>query len=400
VVKKKFTTEFTEFHGILSHRDEGFKYAGKNNVQMVSMKLKDLCSYLDSAVPLSFQESYDNSGLQLGSPEKKISSAIITVDVTEQVVEEAITKKCDVIISHHPLIFSSLKRLTGSDSTQRAIAIAIKNDIAVYSAHTNLDVISTGVSRKMAEKLNLLNIRVLSPLKNRLLKLVTFIPEKSLDDVREALFDAGAGVIGNYDRCAFTVTGTGSFRGNNLTDPYVGRKGRNHFEKEVRFETILFSHLKNKVINALLKAHPYEEVAYDLYPLDNENIEIGLGCVGDLKKPVEEKKFLELISKTFQTDSVRYSGASGKKIRKVALCGGAGISLLNEAKAARADAFVTSDIKYHNFFDAGDSILLVDTGHYESEKFSTEILYELIRKKFPTFALRFSEINTNPINYL
>jgi len=233
------------------------------------MILKDLCSYLDSAIPLSFQEGYDNSGLQIGLPEKKISSAIITVDVTEQVVEEAITKKCDVIISHHPLIFGSLKRLGGSDSTQRTIVKAIKNDIAIYSAHTNLDVISNGVSRKMAEKLNLLNIRVLSPLKNRLLKLVTFIPEASLDKVREALFDAGAGVIGNYDRCAFAVKGTGSFRGNSLTDPYVGIKGKDHFEKEVRFETILFSHLKGKVINALHKAHPYEEVAYDLYPLEN-----------------------------------------------------------------------------------------------------------------------------------
>ena len=364
------------------------------------MVLKDLCSYLDSAIPLSFQEGYDNSGLQIGSPGDNISSALITVDVTEEVVEEAITKKCDVIISHHPLIFGSLKRLAGSDSTQRVIVKAIKNDIAVYSAHTNLDVISNGVSRKMAEKLNLFNIKVLSPLKNRLLKLVTFIPEASLDKVREALFDAGAGVIGNYDRCAFAVNGTGSFRGNRHAHPYVGKKGEDHFEQEVRFETILFSHLKGKVINALLKAHPYEEVAYDLYPLENENIEIGFGCVGELKKPLEEKKFLELISKTFQSEGVRYSGASGKKIGKVALCGGAGISLLNEAKASGADAFVTSDIKYHNFFDAGDTILLVDTGHYESEKFSTEILYELIRKKFPTFALRFSEINTNPINYL
>jgi len=208
------------------------------------MILKDLCSYLDSAVPLSFQESYDNSGLQVGSPEKKISSAIITVDVTEDVIEEAITKKCDVIISHHPLIFGNLKRLAGSDSTQRTIIKAIKNDVAIYSAHTNLDVITNGISRKMADKLNLLNIRVLSPLKNRLLKLVTFIPEASLDDVREALFDAGAGVIGNYDRCAFVVKGTGSFRGNSKTDTYVGKKGEEHFEKEVRFETIPFHTLR------------------------------------------------------------------------------------------------------------------------------------------------------------
>lgn len=364
------------------------------------MILNDLCSYLDSAVPLSFQEGYDNSGLQIGFPENEISSALITVDVTEDVLDEAIRLKCDVIVSHHPLIFGNLKRLSGSDHIQRTIAKAIKNDIAVYSAHTNLDVISNGVSRKMAEKLNLLNIRVLSPLKNRLLKLVTFIPEESLEVVREALFAAGAGVIGNYDRCAFVVNGTGSFRGNSHTDPYVGKKGQDHFEKEIRFETVLFSHLKTKVINALLKSHPYEEVAYDLYPLVNENIEIGLGCVGNFDKPLEERVFLEVISKTFKAGGLRYSGISGKKIGRVALCGGAGISLLNDAIASGADAFVTSDIKYHNFFDAEGNILLVDTGHYESEKFSTEILYELIRKKFPTFALRFSEINTNPINYL
>ncbi len=368
--------------------------------KQLNMIINNLCSYLDSAVPLSFQESYDNSGLQVGSPGHRISSALITVDVTEDVVGEAITKKCGVIISHHPLIFGNLKRLSGSDSTQRAIIKAIKNDIAIYSAHTNLDVITNGVSIKMAEKLNLLNVKVLSPLKNRLLKLVTFIPEASLDKVREALFEAGAGVIGNYDRCGFAVNGTGSFRGNSESDPFVGEKGYEHFEKEVRYETILFSHLKDKIINTLLKAHPYEEVAYDIYPLANENIEIGLGCVGDLKKPLVEREFLELISKTFNAGGLRYSGAAGKKIKKVSLCGGAGVSLLNEAVASGADAFVTSDIKYHNFFDAEGNILLVDTGHYESEKFSTEILYELIRKKFPTFALRFSEINTNPINYL
>ena len=234
------------------------------------MKLKDLCSYLDSAVPLSFQESYDNSGLQVGLADKEISSAMITLDVTEDVLNEAGYAGCDLIISHHPLIFNGIKSVTGNSYTERILIKAIKKDIAIYSAHTNLDIFRNGVSRKMAEKLNLQNVKVLSPLKNSLLKLVTYIPESHLEKVRNALFEAGAGVIGNYDQCGFTTSGTGSFRGNENTKPFVGEKGKIHFEKEIRFETILFSHLKDKVIKALLEVHPYEEVAYDIYALEND----------------------------------------------------------------------------------------------------------------------------------
>ncbi len=364
------------------------------------MKLKELVSFLDSAIPLSYQEGYDNAGLQVGFPEKNINSALITLDVTEEVIEEALHAGCDVIISHHPLIFKEIKSLSGKSETERILFKVIKHDISIYSAHTNLDVMDFGVSRKMAEKLNLSNVRVLSPLKNRLCKLVTFIPENHLDKVREAIFMAGAGVTGNYDNCSFSTPGTGSFRGGDKSQPFVGEKGKTHFEKEVRLETILFSHLKNRVINALLGAHPYEEVAYDIYPLENENIEIGLGCVGDLQEPADEKDFLRSISSTFSSKGIRYSKLQGEKITKVALCGGAGSSLLNNAIASEANAFVTADIKYHSYFEAEKRILLVDIGHYESEKFSVEILYDLIIKKFPKFALRFSGINTNPINYL
>ena len=230
------------------------------------MKLKDLCSYLDSAVPLSLQESYDNSGLQIGLFEREISSALITLDVTEDVIDEAISEKCDIIISHHPLIFKDIKRISERTYTERIIFKAIKHDIAIYSAHTNLDIVADGVSRKMAEKLRIRNLKVLSPLKNRLLKLVTYVPESHLDNVRKAIFDAGAGVIGNYDECGFTNEGTGSFRGGETTNPFAGKRGEIHFEKEIRFETILFSHLKEKVIKSLVDAHPYEEVAYDIYP--------------------------------------------------------------------------------------------------------------------------------------
>jgi dinuclear metal center YbgI/SA1388 family protein len=363
------------------------------------MKLKELTSYLDSAVPLSFQESYDNSGLQVGSSDNEITSALITLDVTEEVLDEAISLKCDVLVSHHPLIFNGIKSLTGKSFTERIIYMAVKHDIAIYSAHTNLDVFDKGVSWKMAEKLGLENIQVLSPSENRLLKLVTYIPESHFEKVKNALFETGAGVIGNYDNCGFATSGTGSYRGNEKTKPFLGEKGKIHFEKEIRFETVLFSYLKDKVIKALIDVHPYEEVAYDLYVLENKNIDIGLGCVGNFPRQLSEDEFLKSVSSVFDAKGVRYSKPTGKPIRKVALCGGSGAALLNLAICSGADAFLTADIKFHDFFKTENKILLVDTGHFESEKFSREILKDLIIKKFPKFAVRFSETNTNPINY-
>jgi hypothetical protein len=251
----------------------------------------------------------------------------------------------------------------------------------------------------MAEKLNLKEIKVLSPLERKLLKLVTYIPGSHLDKVRNAIFEAGAGVIGNYDQCGFSTPGTGSFRGNDETKPFAGEKGKVHFEDEMRFETILYSHLRDNVIKALLLAHPYEEVAYDIYNLENKNINAGLGCTGEFDSPITENDFLKLVFSVFDAKGVRYSKPTGKSVKKVALCSGSGASLLNEAVASGADVFVTADVKYHNFFDAENKILLIDAGHFESEKFSTEILKDLIMKKFPKFAVRFSETNTNPINY-
>ena len=364
------------------------------------MKLKEIAAYLDSAIPLSFQEDYDNSGLQVGEADTEIRAILLTLDVTEEVLKEAVDSKCNLIISHHPLIFSGLKRITGKSSQERIVLSAVRNNIAVYSAHTNLDIFNGGVSRKMAEKLDLGNVKVLSPLKNRLLKLVTYIPENYLDKVRDAVFNAGAGVIGKYDCCAFTAEGTGSFRGGEDAKPFVGKKGKLHFEKEARFETIMLSHLKDKVIEALISSHPYEEVAYDIYALENDNVDFGLGCTGELHSALSAKSFLKMLSETFSAKGLRFSALPDRKIRKIALCGGAGSSLLKDAIISGADAFVTGDIKYHTFQDAAARILLADIGHYESEKFSSEILYDLIIKKFPKFAVRFSKTNTNPINYL
>jgi len=364
------------------------------------MKLSELSSFLDSSLPLSFQEEWDNSGLQTGDPGMEISSALVALDVTEAVVEEAVRTGSNLILSHHPLIFSGIRKITGRSSTERIIMNSIRNNIAIYSAHTNLDMVSNGVSKKMALKLGLENISVLRTLKNKLQKLVTFVPEDHLGRVREAIFSAGAGVIGNYDLCGFTAGGTGSFRGGENTSPFTGEKGILHFEKELRFETIFYSHLKDRVIKALLAAHPYEEVAYDIYALENDNIDAGLGCTGEFPEPVDETAFLLKLKSVFGAEGIRYSKLTGRPVKKVALCGGSGASLLNDALKRGADAFVTADIKYHAFFEPENRLLLVDCGHYETEKFSVEILYDLIVKNFPNFAVRFSETNTNPINYL
>jgi dinuclear metal center YbgI/SA1388 family protein len=364
------------------------------------MKIKEITSHLDTVIPLSFQASYDNSGLQVGDPEQDVAAAIISLEVTEDVVDEAIAAGCGLIVTHHPLIFTPLKKLTGNSHTERIVTKAIRHEIAIYSAHTNLDVLKDGVSGKMAEKLGLQDMRVLLPLKNRLLKLVTWIPEEYLESVREAVFNAGAGVIGGYDECSFSVTGTGSYRGGENTNPFAGDRGELHFEKEVRFETVIPTHLKNNVIKALTDAHPYEEVAYDIIALENSYDEAGLGCVGELPEAVDELEFIRSVSGIFDAQGVRYSAITGKQVKRVALCGGAGADLVEEAIKEKADAFVTSDLKYHDFFKGENQMVLVDIGHYESEKYSREILYALIIKKFPTFAVRFSETNTNPINYL
>jgi dinuclear metal center YbgI/SA1388 family protein len=320
--------------------------------------------------------------------------------VNGTVLDEAVKTGCNLIISHHPVIFHPLRSLTGKTSAERIITRAIIENIAIYSAHTNLDITGNGVSRKMAEKLELQNVKVLTPLKNKLMKLVAYIPASHIDRVSEAVFNAGAGVIGNYDRCSFNAEGYGTFRGNKNTSPFAGKKMEVHREKEIRFETILLSHLKNEVIKALLGSHPYEEVAYDLYILENEYNGAGLGCIGELPEGVSEKDYLIRVAGIFGSAGLRYSPPGGKMISTVALCGGAGASLLNDAISAGADIFITGDIKYHDFQYAEGRILLADIGHFESEKFATEILYDLIIKKFPTFALRFSETNTNPINYL
>ncbi|HZK97684.1 MAG TPA: Nif3-like dinuclear metal center hexameric protein [Prolixibacteraceae bacterium] len=364
------------------------------------MTIREIISYLESVAPPAYQESYDNAGLIIGDPESTVTSALITLDVTEAIIDEAIETGCELIISHHPILFKGIKRLNGNSFVERCVIKAIKNNIAIFAAHTNLDSILGGVNSKICEKIGLTNTIILAPAKDQLLKLVTFIPKDHLDKVREAVFAAGAGEIGKYDKCSFSTEGLGTFRGGDDTNAYVGEKGEFHFEKEARFETILHKHSKNSVINALLKAHPYEEVAYDLYPLENTLPEVGAGMIGELPGAENEIDFLSRLLDIFGCKSIRHTYLLGKSVKKVAVCGGSGSFLLPAAIAAGADIFVTADMKYHDFFEAEEKIIVADIGHYESEQFTKELFYEILIKKFPNFALRLSEVKSNPVLYL
>ncbi len=363
------------------------------------MKIKEIAQFIENIAPLTLQESYDNAGLIIGQLDDEISGILISLDITEEIIDEAIAKNLNFIIAHHPVIFSGIKKLNGKNYIERCVAKAIKNDVAIYAAHTNLDSIFGGVNSKICEKLELQNCRILAPTSGFLKKLATFVPTDHAEKVRQALFDAGAGNIGNYDSCSFNQNGIGSFRGNDQTNPFVGEKNQLHFENETRIETIFPKNIQSQIIRALLEVHPYEEVAYDIYPLENEYAQAGIGMIGELQEPMEEINFLEKLKKTFGCKVIKHTQLSGKPIMRVAVCGGSGSSYLKNAIGQKADIFISGDFKYHQFFDAEQKIVIADIGHFESEQFTKEVFYELLTKKFPKFAVHLSAINTNPVNY-
>ncbi len=364
------------------------------------MQVKQITQILEDFAPPALQESYDNAGLIIGSREQIVSGILITLDVTEEVIDEAISLGYNLIVSHHPIVMSGIKRFNGNNYVEKSIIKCIQNNIAVYSCHTNADSVQKGVNGKICEKLGLINYRILDPKKDSLLKLVTFIPFDHADNVRNEIFKAGAGHIGNYDSCSYNTEGYGTFKGNEGANPFVGDIGKVHVEKEIRVETIFPSFLKNRITAALLKSHPYEEVAYDIYPLKNEWTETGSGMFGELEEPVDEISFLKKVKETFHCGSLKYTNLKHRKIKKVAVCGGAGSFLLGKAKAVGADVFISGDFKYHQFFDAENEIVIADIGHFESEQFTKEVFFEILTKKIPNFAVRLSNVNTNPIKYL
>jgi dinuclear metal center YbgI/SA1388 family protein len=363
------------------------------------MRIDEIIKVIEQFAPTAYQESYDNAGLITGDANTEVTGILICLDSTEEIIEEAIRKNCNLVLAHHPIIFSGLKKISSTNYVGRTIIKAIQNNIAIYAAHTNLDNVQHGVNKMICEKLGLKNCRILSPKKYLLKKLVTYCPEDHIEKVRAAIFSAGAGKIGNYDECSFNNDGTGTFRAGEGAEPFVGKVGERHSEKEIRIETIFEVVHQNQIIRALLDSHPYEEVAYDIYPLDNGYQNIGSGMIGDLEIEMDEKDFLSFVKSKMETDCIRHTKLTGKKVLKAAVCGGAGSFLLNDAIRQDAQFFISADFKYHQFFDADKKIVIADIGHYESEQFTKNIFYDLLNEKFPKFALHFAETVTNPVSY-
>jgi len=364
------------------------------------MKVKEITRYLEKIAPLSYQENYDNCGLIVGDENTVVTAALITLDCTEVIVDEAIETGCNLIIAHHPIIFKGLKKLNGSNYIQRTVIQAIKNNIAIYAIHTNLDNVLNGVSANIAERLGVENPKILAPKKDLLRQLVVYCPISDADKLRNELFKAGAGDIGNYDECSFTSIGEGTFRAGEGCNPHLGKIGERHIEKEEKIEVIFPRHKEKEILSIMKSIHPYEEVAYQIYILDNVYENIGSGIVGELKQVMDVEAFLEMLKRNMKTDCIRYSKLVKNQIKTVAICGGSGSFLLPSAKRAKADIFITADFKYHEFFDAETDLIIADIGHYESEQFTKDLIYDFLTKNFTKFAVRLSKVNTNPIKYL
>ncbi|MGN6164783.1 MAG: Nif3-like dinuclear metal center hexameric protein [Flavisolibacter sp.] len=363
------------------------------------MKIADLISAIEVFAAPELQEDYDNAGLLTGNSSWDCSGVLCVLDVTPDVVKEASANNCNLIVAHHPIIFRGLKKINGKNYIEQVIIEAIKNDIAIYAAHTNLDNVVLGVNDRIAKKLGLKNTTTLQPKNKMLRRLITFAPLDKAEKVRRAVFAAGAGHIGKYSECSFNSDGTGTFKAEKGADPYVGEIGEQHHEKETKIEIVYPFYLENQVVKALVENHPYEEVAYDIFTMDNVHFGIGSGIIGELENPVEEKIFLKMLNERFEAKGIRHTALLGKPVQKVAVCGGAGSFLIKTAIRQKADVYVTADIKYHEFFDAEGRLVIADIGHYESEQFTTDLLHDLLVEKFPTFAVLKTKVNTNPVRY-
>ena len=364
------------------------------------MIVKDITNYLEKLAPLNYAEDFDNVGLLVGNYNSKVSGVLVTLDTLEDTIDEAIAKNCNLIVSFHPIIFGGMKKLNGNSYVERVVLKAIKNDIAIYATHTALDNSKNGVSAKMCEVIGLTNTKILIPKRGIIKKLTTYVPVGKADGLRKSLFKAGAGNIGNYDNCSFNILGEGTYRGNENSKPTIGKKGENHSEKETQISVIFETKNESSILKALQENHPYEEVAYEIVTTENVHQDIGMGMIGELSSAMDEKDFLLYLKRTMKTDCVRHSNLIHKKIKKVAVLGGSGSFAISTAKRAGADAYVSADFKYHEFFKAENSILLADIGHYESEQFTKNLLVDYLTKKFSNFAIILSEKSTNPIYYI
>ena len=364
------------------------------------MQIKDVTNYIEELAPLAYAEDFDNVGLLIGDYNTKVTGVLVTLDTLEETVDEAIAQNCNLIVSFHPIVFSGLKKINGNNYVERVVLKAIQNNIAIYATHTALDNVNNGVSAKMCEVLGLQNCKTLIPKKGIIKKLTTYVPIAEAENLREKLFEAGAGAIGNYDNCSFNIDGKGSYRGNKNSNPTLGEKGKVTFTEETSISVTFDSYLEGKILQALFNTHSYEEVAYEIITLNNSNQNVGMGMIGEFSDTMDEKEFLTFVKKTFKTDCVRHSELLNKKIKKVAVLGGSGSFAIKNAIKAKADAYISADFKYHEFFTAEKKILLADVGHYESEQFTKNLLFDYLSEKFSTFAIILSEKSTNPIHYI
>jgi dinuclear metal center YbgI/SA1388 family protein len=364
------------------------------------MKIKEILSVLEEMAPLAYAEDFDNVGLLVGNQENEATGILVCHDALESVIDEAIKKKCNLVVCFHPIIFSGLKKLTGKNYVERSVLKAIKNDIAIYAVHTALDNHKEGVNKIFSDALGLINTKILVPKQNFIQKLVTYTIPENAEKVRLALGEAGAGTIGNYDNCSFNSEGFSTYQGNQESNPTIGNKGELTQTNEIRIEVVFEKHLQSKILKALFTNHVYEEVAYEIYDLLNPHQNIGLGMIGELEKPMNETEFLAFVKNKMQCGGIRHSALPGKPILKVAVLGGSGSFAIKNAIQAKADVFLTSDLKYHNFYEAENQLVLADIGHFESERFTKNYIVDFLKKKIPNFAVNFSEENTNPVKYL
>ncbi len=363
------------------------------------MLIEEVVHYLNERIPPAYAEDFDNVGLLLGDPKQQVSGVLITLDTLEAVVEEAITKNCNLIVSFHPIIFSRLKTITGKTYVERVVQKALRHGIGIYATHTALDNHRHGVSNRICEQLGLMNRSILIPKRDTIKKLITFVPMEQADTVREALFNAGAGNIGNYDHCSFNISGTGSFKANEEADPVIGEKGKEHREREIQIGVTYAAHRESEVLKVLMQTHPYEEVAYEITGLHNVNQHIGMGMIGELPSEMNEADFLSFVKERMQTPVIRHSKLLQRPIKRVAVLGGSGSFAISNVVRAKADIFITADLKYHDFFKAEGRLILADIGHYESEQFTKNLLHTCLSEKFPNFAIVLSKTNTNPVTY-
>ncbi|WP_313376413.1 Nif3-like dinuclear metal center hexameric protein [Chishuiella sp.] len=363
------------------------------------MQVKDVAKVMEEIAPLTYAEDFDNVGLLVGDYSNDVTGILVTLDTTEEVVEEAIAKKCNLIISFHPIIFSGLKKLNGNNYVEKAVLKAIKNDINIYATHTALDNSKVGVNFKISEQLRLTNTSILIPKENTIKQLITYVPIENLAALKNALYEAGAGKIGNYDSCGFSTEGKGNFRPIEGSNPFIGEKGKLESVAESRVEVVMPQHLEGEILKALFNNHPYEEVAYSVINLNNKNKYIGIGMIGELEKEMSEQDFFSYLKTQMNTPMIRHSKLLNKKIKKVAVLGGSGAFAIKNAKNAGADIYITADLKYHDFFSAENKLVLADIGHFESEQFTKNLITSYLKEKFTNFVIFNSGINTNPVNY-